>query len=117
MIVAMEIESILVKLGCEVIGVAMSGEEALSSAEKQPPDLALMDLRLKGAMDGIEAAREIIARFGARVVFVTAHSDPSTLSKFREIGAAGYLRKPFTPQGLAAIIHQALTDSGSQYDH
>ena len=76
-IVAMDIESSLKKLGYSVSGTVSHGERAVEKVEELKPDLVLMDIVLKGEMDGIEAAEAIRSRFNTPVVFVTAYADES----------------------------------------
>ena len=69
-------------------------------AEREKPDLVLMDIRLSGARDGIEAAVEIRERHGIESIFVTANTDPATLQRARSINPLGVLHKPLTQAGL-----------------
>src|SRR5207249_3653676 len=80
-IVAMDLQQRLEHLGHEVVGTAATGEAAIQRAEEARPDVTLMDIRLKGEMDGIAAAAEIDRRFGTPVVFLTAHSDTQTVQR------------------------------------
>ena len=77
-IIAKDIRNSLKSLGYAVLAVAFSGEEAVEKAAETHPDLVLMDIRLKEDMDGIEAAREIRARFNIPVVYLTAYTDDSS---------------------------------------
>ena len=74
-IIGMDIEHRVKKLGYEVCGVADTAEEALEIASRTGPDLALMDIRLRGEVDGIEAARLLREKFAIPVIFITAYSD------------------------------------------
>jgi len=67
-------------LGCQIIGSAPSGEKALTLAGQLRPDLVLMDIRLEGAMDGIEAAQQVRQRWHLPVVYLTAYADDTTRS-------------------------------------
>jgi CheY-like chemotaxis protein len=80
-IVAMEIQSIVESLGYAVSAVASSGEEAIRKAAETRPDLVLMDIKLKGDMDGIETAGQIRARFNIPAVYLTAYADENTLQR------------------------------------
>jgi len=88
-IVAADLEAKLMKLGCEVVGTAASGEEAISLAEKHRPQIVLMDIQLQGPMSGIEAGHLIQENTGAAIIFVTAY-------------AAVFLREPqmMRPPGI-----------------
>jgi two-component system, response regulator PdtaR len=73
----MDMEAALDQAGFDVLGVVMSAEEAIEAAGESRPDLILMDVRLVGARDGVDAALEIGRRFGIRCLFVTAFVDPA----------------------------------------
>jgi CheY-like chemotaxis protein len=83
-VVADDIEARLLDLGYAVAGKANSGAEAIELAESHSPDLVLMDIHLRGPMDGITAATEIRQRFNLPVVFLTAYADDSTLDRAKE---------------------------------
>jgi len=80
-IIAMELEDRLYGLGYVVCATTAYGEEAIEKAAELGPDLVLMDIRLKGAMDGIEAAAEIRERYDIPVVYLTAYADSNTLQR------------------------------------
>ncbi len=107
-IVAQEIKSRLEKSGYAVCAVAHDGETAVSLAGRMTPDLVLMDIRLKGAMDGIEAAGIIGERFGLPVVYLTAYTDPATLARAKVQEPFGYVVKPFETRSLMVSIEIAL---------
>ncbi|HNX49253.1 MAG TPA: sigma 54-interacting transcriptional regulator [Thermoanaerobaculaceae bacterium] len=107
-IVARDIESRLELLGYEPVGWVVSGEEAIRAAEELRPDLVLMDIRLQGMVDGIDAARELKRRLDLPVVFLTAHADTSTLHRVREAQPLGYLLKPFQDKDLEIAIALAI---------
>jgi len=107
-IVAFDIESTLKGLGYEVPAIVAFGEEAIASAAKIQPDLVLMDIMLKGSMDGIEAAKEIRSHFNIPVVYLTAYADTSTLQRAKLTEPFGYLSKPFEEKQLQTTIEIAL---------
>lgn len=107
-IVAQEIKSRLEKAGYSVCGVAHEGQRAVADAEKLNPDLVLMDIRLKGQMDGIEAAGLIRERFNIPVVYLTAYTDPATLERAKAMDPFGYVVKPFETRSLMVSIEIAL---------
>jgi len=74
-IVAVDIQKTLQKLDYEVLAIAFSGEEALRKTEELHPDVVLMDIVLRGQMDGIEAAQQIHERFGIPSIFMTGYSE------------------------------------------
>ena len=71
-IVAADLEMKLMRMGYQVIGSAVTGEEAVALADEHRPDIVLMDIQLQGSMDGTEAANAIRARSGTPIIFVTA---------------------------------------------
>ena len=95
-------------LGYRVTAVIPTGEEALGIADMVHPELVLMDIRLGGSIDGIEAARQIRDRLDIPVVFVTAYSDDATLQRAKETGPFGYLLKPIAGRDLHMAIEMAL---------
>ena len=107
-LVAQGIAESLGELGYEVAGMAASGEETLRLAAEAHPDLVLMDILLKGDMDGIEAAEHLRRRFDLPVVFLTAYADPQTLGRAKVTEPFGYLLKPFEVRELHSIIEIAL---------
>lgn len=113
-IVAKDIETSLADLGYTISGVLSSGEEALAAVGKLKPDLILMDIMLQGKLDGVEAARQIMADSGIPVIFLTAYSDESTISRARETNAYGYLLKPFEERELRSTIEMALYKSAME---
>ena len=107
-IVAMGIKRMLKSLGYTVTGVASSGEDAISKAESTFPDVVLMDIMLKGDMDGVEAAKEIRERFDVPVVYLTAYSDNNILERAKKTEPFGYIIKPFDEKDLYSSIEVAL---------
>ncbi|RNI12477.1 response regulator [Methanohalophilus sp. RSK] len=107
-IVAMVIKRRLQDLGYIVSGIASTGKDAITKVEGTFPDLVLMDIRLKGDMDGIEATKIIKDRFSLPVVYLTAHSDDVTFKKAKETDPDGYILKPFTEKDLSTTIEIAL---------
>ncbi len=107
-IVALNIRNKLKNLGYTVPSTAASGEEAIRKAELTGADLVLMDIMLKGEMDGIEAAGEIKARFGIPVIYLTAYTDSETLERAKMTEPAGYISKPFKEEDLHSNIEMAL---------
>lgn len=110
-LVALEIKEGLEKMGYSVPYVVSNGMDAVSRALTEQPDLVLMDIRLDGNMDGIEAARQIRENFFVPVIFLTAHSDTDTLKRAKLAESYGYLLKPFDDRSLNAAIEMALYKS------
>ena len=107
-IVAKDIQHRLMQLGYHIPVVASSGEEALKKAEETRPDLVLMDIRLKGAMDGVEAAEQLRLRFKIPIVYLTAFADHETLQRAKVTEPFGYILKPFAERELYTCIEVAL---------
>ncbi|PKG33450.1 response regulator [Methanoregula sp.] len=98
----------LKNLGYEVAGRAVSGAEAMDLVAKTRPDLVLMDINIQGEMDGIETAKRIKKQFSIPVVYVTSHSDGSTLDRAKATQPDGFIVKPFEDNDLRVGIELAL---------
>ena len=107
-ITAEDLRDILTELGYTVTASVASGPEAIERAGETKPDLALMDIRIKGEMDGTETARVLRDRFNIPVVYLTAHADTATLSRAKLAAPLGYITKPFQEAELHASIEMAL---------
>ena len=107
-IVAEDLSRKLERLDYEVSGMAGSGEEAVALARARRPDLVLMDIRLEGRMDGVEAAQIIHQESDIPVIYLTAHSDPTTLQRAKLTEPFGYILKPFEELELETHIQMAL---------
>jgi two-component system, response regulator PdtaR len=107
-IVAMGIKHKLEDLGYEVVGIVATGEGAVQTALKTEPDLILMDIVLKGDMDGIEAAQQIHRRLDTPIIYITAYSDEEVLERARITEPYGYILKPFKKSEINANIQMAI---------
>jgi CheY-like chemotaxis protein len=107
-IVALDLESRLRGMGYAVVGVADSGGEAIQKAIETRPDLVLMDIRLKGDVDGIEAAEVMRARFDVPVIYLTALVDEDTMRRAKATHPCGFIAKPFEEDELRDAIEAAL---------
>jgi len=107
-LVAITLEETLRRIGYSVVGIAMSGEEALTLTGECQPDVILMDIHLHGDMDGIEAAQKIKGQYGTPVIFLTAYSDDETIKRVVQTESSGYLVKPINTRELFANIESAL---------
>lgn len=107
-IVAKDIQQSLIKLGYNVIGTASTGEKAYALAEEFLPDIILMDIMLKGSMNGIDTAAQIKEKLGIPIIFLTAYADEGTLSKAKVTEPYGYIIKPFKEIDLHTSIEMAL---------
>jgi len=111
-IVALDLAGQLREMGYQVCAIADNGKEALARIEQHRPTLILMDIILKGEMDGIETARHVSHRFQTPVIFLTAYSDPHTVERAAHTAPYGYLTKPFQANELRAAIEVALYKAG-----
>ena len=107
-ITATALEKSLKNLGYDVVGIVSSGEQAVRRAAEKVPDLILMDIRLKGDMDGISAAQKIQSNYQIPVVYLTAHSDEGTVKRILHSNPYGCLFKPFKKEDLRNAIEGAL---------
>src|SRR4051794_27643473 len=107
-IIAKDIERALRKLAYAVSGIVSTGEEALLHVADERPDLVLMDIMLKGDIDGIETAQRVRQQFGVPVVYLTAFGDPTTLQRATATAPFGYVLKPFEDRDLYAAVESAL---------
>ncbi len=107
-IIAGDMQRKIERLGHGVSGIASSGKDAVAAVEGRRPDLVLMDMGLRGDMDGIETARLLLKRWSVPVVFVTAHTDQATKDRAAQSQPLGYLAKPFSLEDLRVTVEKAL---------
>lgn len=107
-IVAMELESTLLDEGFVVVGLANSAEQAVRHAATLQPDLIVMDIRLIGERDGVDAAAEIWTTMQIRSIFATAHSDARTRVRAERANPLGWLTKPYDRHALIEAVQSAL---------
>jgi PAS domain S-box-containing protein len=107
-IIALNTKENLENLGYEVPAIAASGEAAIAKAAELHPDLVLMDIRLKGTLDGVQAAEQIWNNLQIPVIYVTGHSDRSTLERAKITSPFGYILKPVKERELYVAIETAL---------
>ena len=108
LIVAEDMARVLEESGYEVIGINNTGEEAVKTALQGSPDLVPVDIRLRGAMDGIEAAQVIRTHADPAIVFLTAHSEKGLFERAKETAPDGYLHKPVSPTELSRTVEIVL---------
>jgi CheY-like chemotaxis protein len=113
-VVAMEIEAKLEEMGYSVVGKVTTGEEAVEAALEERPDLIIMDIKLDGEIDGIEAATRIHDFFDVPVLFLTAYADDRTVERAKLAGPFGYLVKPFVDRELRTTIEISLSKYHSE---
>jgi len=103
-IVAADLQQMLRELGYDAYAVAASGADALAIARQTRPDIALMDIRIRGLLDGIETAAQLRREFNTAVIFLTAHTDDDTLQRAKLAEPYGYLPKPINAPLLKSTI-------------
>jgi len=107
-LIAEELKERLLLLGFSVIAAVDSGEEGSAIATKERPDLVLMDIRLKGKKDGVQATKEIHQQVDVPIVYLTAYSDRQTVDRARGTDYDGFLLKPFRAGELQSTIQIAM---------
>lgn len=108
-IIALDIQTSLKNAGYQVVSIATSAKEALNDTAVLQPDLVLMDVRLRGEMDGVETAEQIRQTWQLPVIFLTAHADENTLTRAKKTQPFGYIIKPFEDRELITMIEIALS--------
>ncbi|MBA4394767.1 MAG: hypothetical protein C0407_14550, partial [Desulfobacca sp.] len=107
-LIGLDLKARLIRLDYQVVAQVPSAEKALKAVEKKLPDLVLMDILLKGRMDGIEAAEIIRSRWGVPVIFVTTHADQERLERAKSVHPFGFIVKPFQDHDLKVTMEMAL---------
>jgi PAS domain S-box-containing protein len=113
-IVALDIKSFLERSGYQVAGMFSSGEELLQDFAQKSPDLVLMDIKIRGAMDGVETSRIVHERYHTPVVLLTAYADDETIARAKITQPFGYIIKPFDERELKTAIEIALYRAGME---
>lgn len=115
MIIAANISLQLSKLGYEVTGIESRGEEAVSHALENQPDIILMDIQLKGKINGIDAAKLIQQKAAIPLIYLTANSDDASFQKAKETKPYAFISKPFNKLNLertiALVVEQIAKES------
>jgi DNA-binding NarL/FixJ family response regulator len=109
-LVATELEYQLSQAGFDVVGVATTAEDAIALAEEHEPSLAVMDVRLAGNRDGVDAAIQLFRNFGIRSIFATAHADGETVARAKSASPLAWLQKPYSSASLITAIKAALSN-------
>lgn len=107
-IVAYEIQKTLEDWGFTVCGVVASGEKAVTAAERQRPDCILMDVNIRGAMGGVEAARLIRARLGVPVAFLTGFPSQQVMEQTRDVRPIAFFTKPLDLGKIRSVLEREL---------
>jgi CheY-like chemotaxis protein len=110
-LVARDLERRLRGLGYTVVALVSTGTEAVDQALEQQPDMVLMDIRLRGEMDGIEAVASIRKQLDVRTIYLTAYTDEATLVRAQATEPDAFLHKPFTSRALQETVQRTLTQS------
>lgn len=115
LITAADIKFTLKDSGFEVVGTTATGQNAIDISKEKHPDLVLMDLHLKGKMNGLEAAKEIL-KSDTKVIFLTGQANQEELDQTTANGASGYITKPFDHRKLKKAVQDALGIDSSDYN-
>lgn len=107
-LIAEELRERLSRIGFSVIAAVDTADEGIAIAARERPDLVLMDIRLKGQKDGVQAAEEILQQLDASIVYLTAHSDPLTVDRAGRTTHDGFILKPFHRRELQSTIEVAM---------
>ncbi len=107
-LIALQTESALEDAGFTVVGVAAAADEALELARQHKPAIVIMDIRLAGQRDGIDAAGDLFRELGLRCVFATAHDDERTRAHAQQFAPLGWLTKPYTMASLINLVRQVM---------
>jgi CheY-like chemotaxis protein len=113
-LIAVLLKRNLQMVGYETLDPVVTGEEAISVANRERPDVVLMDIRLAGKMDGLETAQEIIARYNIPIIFMSGYSDKETLEKAQTSNVIAYLVKPITPDHIVPILESYFSDGDEE---
>jgi CheY-like chemotaxis protein len=112
-IIAMDLISTLRRLGWRVVGTAATGADSIVQAGAEQPDIVLMDIRLRGPMNGLEAADEIKARWGIPIIFLTAYGEDALTERLGPPNGTPRLTKPFDEADLERALSRCLPNSNN----
>ena len=107
-VVALSIQAALTKMGYKVVGIAVTGAEAIALATEHKPDVILMDIHIKGNMDGIQTTEKLNETSDIPVIFLTAYADDETVRRALKTKSHSYLVKPYNPRELYSNIEFAI---------
>ncbi|MEW5956474.1 MAG: response regulator [Chloroflexota bacterium] len=110
-LIAMQLEMDLAELGYEVCPPAMSGEEAIASVKTEQPDIVIMDIHLKGTIDGLAAAGEISRVYRIPIIFLSGYCHNELMKQTERLSPVACLTKPVQSYDLAAAIRSALSQN------
>jgi len=109
--VAHQCENALLDAGYEIVGAVATADDAVRAATDRRPELVLMDIYLPGKRDGVDAALEILQRFGIRSIFASAPADATVKARAESAQPLAWLPKPFNDRKLVATVKSALSDT------
>lgn len=104
-LIAMSLKNQLVKAGHQVCRLVTTGKQAVETAKNESPDFVLIDIRLPGDMDGIEAARQISAISAAKIIFASGYSDPALKESAMKLHPAAFLIKPVDVEDIESVVY------------
>ena len=114
-LVASQMEDALTRAGFVVFDVVSTAEDAIERARAGGVALVVMDVRLAGKRDGVDAATELFQQHGIRSIFATAHADPEIRKRAEKATPAGWLQKPYSMASLVAVVRAATETKGSKH--
>lgn len=114
MLLSLVEERLLTRMGCDVVGKAIAGEEAVQKAMMLAPDVILMDISLKGEMDGVQAMEEIRKVSDVPVIYLSGNSDKFNYERAKKTKFVEYLVKPITGDDLVKPLNKALNQNGKK---
>jgi DNA-binding NarL/FixJ family response regulator len=114
-LVASETELALSEAGFTIVGIVATAEEAIEKAAAEKVALVVMDVRLSGERDGVDAAIELFQRLGIRSIFASAYSSPDIRKRAEEAMPHGWLQKPYSKTSLVAAVRAALESPGRKH--
>ena len=114
--IAVDIKNSLHRISCEVMGIVSSGGEVIRKVNEEKPDLILMDITLDGALDGIETAEIISAKYNIPVIYLASYNDRETLQRAKITEPYGYLIKPFDSREIEIAIEMAFIKRGVSFE-
>lgn len=107
-VVALSLQSVLTKMGYTIVGIAITGDEAIKLTRDMHPDVILMDIRIKGDKDGIQTTEKINEFSDVPVIYLTAYADDETVKRAIKTRSQSYLVKPYNPRELYSNIEFAI---------
>lgn len=111
-LVGLGIKLTVTELGYDVVGIAASEPEAIKLADQTHPRLALMDIRLRGPVDGIDTARRLRSEYNIRSIYLSAYADEPTLSRVAQTYPLGFVQKPYSANQLKSALELAVRRLG-----